>query len=341
MHNEQIRELARARARDILSQSASFHAMSVPDQKMMYHDVVEEQTRALSDPNAVSSAMRRGRRGSSQEKASDLINDKRHEDALDFSNAGEALEDVMEAVDFPEFVGGLLDAVFQGNMKVMKEQTQYFMKLMKEATKSTAEFVKGIDKTAAFAYLAENKPNEFNIAVEEDGEGGEKIALTDPGGDKADETDAKVKMAIMDAKIKMAQEHRALLRETLLMGVTRLVVEKGKIEAEVLFDFKGNRKMSKKDKALMKTSKSNGTSARTGGLFGFFSPVQGGHTNSNRTTQFSVSSASSSADDTLKTKLRGFVNIEFKTDYFKLDNFANMYAQPTEEEKKAALPSGG
>lgn len=331
MQNEQIRELARSRARDILSKSASFYAMSVPDQKNLYHDVVAEQMQLLhGQGGGVATAM--------AGKASDQIDDKRHDDALDFSNAGDALEDVMEAVDFPEFVKGLLSAVFDGNMKVMREQTQEYMNLMKAATKSVAEFVKGIDKTAAFGYLAENRPNEFNIMAEEDENGNETIALTDPGGDKADETDAKVKMAIMDAKIKMAQEHRAILRETLLMGVTRLVVEKGRIEAEVLFDFKGNRKMSKTDKALRKSTKTGGGSAR----FGLpFSPFKIGGGGSTRTTNFSVSSAKSSADDTLKTKLRGYVNIEFKTDYFKLDNFAEMYAPPTPEEKKAALPSGG
>ena len=39
----------------------------------------------------------------------------------------------------------------------------------------------------------------------------------------------------------MAKEHRAALREVLLMGVTRLVVKKGEIEAGVEFSVKATR----------------------------------------------------------------------------------------------------
>jgi hypothetical protein len=39
-----------------------------------------------------------------------------------------------------------------------------------------------------------------------------------------------------------------------------------------------------------------------------------------------VSSANSKNTDQLKANLTGKVKIEFKTDYFKLDNFAQMYA---------------
>jgi hypothetical protein len=142
----------------------------------------------------------------------------------------------------------------------------------------------------------------------------------------------------MDAKIKMAQEHRAALREMILMGVTRLVVEKGDVEAEVNFEFKGTRKVDKADKAGVKTSKSSGTSvSASGGLIGsIFGGPRGGHTSSTRQTQFSVSTTKSTSEDELKAKLRGFVKIQFKTDYFKLDIFAKMYGPASQEEKDAA-----
>jgi hypothetical protein len=38
----------------------------------------------------------------------------------------------------------------------------------------------------------------------------------------------------------------------------------------------------------------------------------------------------------LIAKLSGKVRIQFKTDYFKLDNFAQMYGPTTNEEQKAA-----
>ena len=165
--------------------------------------------------------------------------------------------------------------------------------------------------------------------------------MTNPKGEAVDIGDNEVKAKIMDAKIKMAQEHRAALREMILMGLTRLVVEKGEIEAEVNFEFKGKRTGEKKDRALNKTSSSSGTSARASS--GFLGKLFGGggigRTSSTQTTKFSVSSAKSTSEDELKAKLRGFVKIQFKTDYFKLDNFAQMYAPPSEKEKQAALPA--
>jgi hypothetical protein len=40
-----------------------------------------------------------------------------------------------------------------------------------------------------------------------------------------------------------------------------------------------------------------------------------------------VNTSDKKTTDELTAKLHGKVNIEFKTDYFKLDNFANMYAE--------------
>src|SRR5690606_4004856 len=103
-----------------------------------------------------------------------------------------------------------------------------------------------------------NNSDEFGISMEDDADGGQKMELTNPKGEKVDIGDNEVKAKIMDAKVKMAQEHRAALREMILMGVTRLVVENGEVEAEVNFEFKGTRKVDKNDKAGVKTSTSSG-----------------------------------------------------------------------------------
>ncbi len=345
MNNNHIKELARSRAREILSNNQSFRNLPIEDQKKMYLQVVDEQMGQLRSEEqsgyALEQADRRRptQRGNQDgpawmEEASDLVPDREHDKALNFDNAGEALQDVMDAVDFPKFVRDLLKSVFDANIDVMNAQTQDYIKLMKAATTDLSKFITSIDKTAAFAYLAENNPDEFNISLEEDEEEGQKMELTDPKGNIVDYGDNQIKSRIMDAKIKMAQEHRAALREMILMGVTRLVVDKGEVEAEVLFDFKGKRSVDKKDKAILRTTKDRVHTKKVGGIFGI-----GGRTvrtGGDQQTQLSVSSAKSSANDELNTKLRGFVNIKFKTDYFKLDNFAEMYAPPTPEQIKAA-----
>ena len=340
LSNGNLKQAARDKAKDILSQSASFKHMPPAEQKDIYKNVVEEQMALLRGEDPYAGAMARKKKGGMVDKSTDLLDDKRHEKGFD--EGVDSFEDLVDSVDFPQFVKDLLKAVFDANITVMKAQTDDYIRLMKQATTGLATFIKQIDNTTTFAYLAENNSDDFGITMEEDGDGGEKMVLAKPNGEKVDMEDNEVKAKIMDAKIKMAQEHRAALREMMLMGITRLVVDKGEVEAEVNFEFKGTRQVDKKDKALVKTSKSKGTSVRySRGIFGFLPGPTAGHTSSTRQTQLSVSSTKSTASDELKAKLRGFVKIQFKTDYFKLDNFAQMYGPASQEAKDAAaLPAG-
>jgi hypothetical protein len=229
-----------------------------------------------------------------------------------FDGSTEAFSELVESVDFPKFVADLLKAVFDANISVMRAQTDDYIRLMREATKSTADFVKNVKDDDAFAYLAEQKRDQYNVVVE-DG----KIALTNPEGEKVDPDDAVVKAKIMDAKIQMAKEHRAALREVILMGVTRLVVDKGEVEAGVEFKITAKRNSQKKHQ----DQNINVANVEAQGSFGMFS-AKASVTNTN----IQINTASKDASDDLSAKLMGKVNIKFKTDYFKLDNFANMYA---------------
>ena len=342
MYKDHKTELARSRARDILSNHATFRNLPAEQQREMYKRVVSEQMGKIMDEERGGLAQELRTIGTPR-KASDYIDDDRHEKG--FGDAAEDFTDFVESVDFPEFVKDLLKSVFDANMEVMKSQTDDYIRLMKEATTGLAKFIKQIDDTTTFAYLAENNSDQFNIMMEEDEEGNEKMALTNPQGEKVDVEDNEVKVKIMDAKIRMAQEHRAALREMILMGVTRLVVEKGEVEAEVNFQFKGTRKVDRKDKAL-RASERNYTQAKRRGFFGsvFGGPRQS--TTTGRNTMFNVSSTKSTQTDEMQAKLRGYVNIKFKTDYFKLDNFAQMYGPVPEDAREAAqapagqLPSG-
>ena len=58
-----------------------------------------------------------------------------------------------------------------------------------------------------------------------------------------------------------------------------------------------------------------------------------------KNTNINVSTSNKSADDTMTARLSGKVNIKFKTDYFKLDNFATMYADGGIAALKPAQPA--
>jgi hypothetical protein len=330
---------ARAQARGLLAESTAFKDLSDDEKKAMYIDLVRSLSRELSNGAPLSAAM--------VQPAGRMIDDKRHLNQR-IDQLGDIASDFVEAVDFPKFVRDLLKGVFDANLDVTIKQMEAYGNLLKLATASVSSFVNKIDNTAAFGYLAENKSDEFGLDfsdLDEDksADNPQGMVLTDKDGNKLDIGDNEVKAKIMDAKIAMAREQRALLREMILMGVTRLVVERGNVKAGVIFDFKATEKIAKADKAAAKESRSTGGSiSASGGLMGsIFGGPRGGQSWSHQEATITVASAKSQADTSLAAKLTGSVDITFKSDYFKLDNFATMYGPITREgAPAAALPAG-
>ncbi len=346
MDAEQQRELARARARRILARDENFRQLPMEHQREEYRRTVDEQLRQVrrgetprtySEAKLIPGFPPFG--GGDAPMASKMIDDKRHEKG--FEGGVDAFEDLVDSVDFPAFVRDLLKSVFDANISVMKAQTDDYIRLMKAATTGLAKFIKDVGDDDARAYAAENNASDLNMLIEDSPEGGQKIALTRPDGERIEGDDEAAILA--DAKIKMAQEHRHALREMILMGVTRLVVDKGEIEAEVNFEFHGKRDVQKSDKAIDKKDTLNQHSfGAGGGLTSLIGGPRSSHTHTEKRTQFSVASTKSTAEDELKAKLRGYVNIKFRTDHFKLDNFAQMYGPTTAaEQRTAALPPPG
>jgi hypothetical protein len=316
-----VKERARARAREVLGGSAVFQSMPLDDQKSIYLSLVQDYIdSAIGTPSGNGS-----RAPSARAMATDSGGDmgyKGYDPA--FQGDTQSFKDLVDSVDFPKFVADLLKAVFDANLTVMKTQTDSYIKLMKEATKSSADFIKKVKDDDTFAKLAESRGDKYNVITEKSPDGGNKLALTNPDGEKVDLEDAEVKRHILEAKINMAKEHRAALREVLLMGVTRLVVEKGEIEAGVEFTMHATRASTAhhEDQNINVTS----VDAEYGG--GFLGSIFGGPSGSISTTNtnIQVNTSDKKATDDLTANLHGKVNIKFKTDYFKLDNFANMYA---------------
>lgn len=322
-----LRELSRAETKAVLSESQAFLSMPMSEQQVVYRDMLDEtynrklRANGLARPFATDSGKDMGFKGYNP----------------GFEGSVDAFEDLVDSVDFPAFVADLLKAVFDANLKVMKQQTDSFIKLMKEASKSAADFIKQVKDDESFAKLAENRSDQYNVISERGSDGTTKLHLTDPTGEKVDLEDAAVKRALFEAKLAMAKEHRAALREIILMGVTRLVVRKGEIEASVEFTIKANRN-SKSRHEDQNINTVNAQFDYDPPLFGLFGGPSGSVAISN--TNIQVNTAEKTATDDLTAQLKGKVKIEFATDYFKLDNFANMYADGGVGAIKPAAPGG-
>jgi hypothetical protein len=332
-YSPDVLERARAETRSFLQGLSTFSTLSHDEQVKLYKQVLDANAARLTNGNG-SSGKKYALAKAEPKKASDLIDDNRHKNP-NIQQAGQIAGDYIESVNFPSFVKDLVKGVFDANLSVTIQQMEAYQKLLKAATESVSKFVNAIDDTQAFGYLAENQGDDFSISFDDEEkkpDGSPAMVLTDKDGNvvaregQQDLGDNQIKAKIMDAKIAMAREQRALLRETILMGVTRLVVERGTIKAGVVFDFKATEKIDRNDKAALKKDKATSVTSTVTGPFGnFFGGVSGGTTHTNRSSQISVATTKSTSSTDLSAKLTGSVEIIFKSDYFKLDNFATMY----------------
>lgn len=344
-----LKERARSQTRALLAESAAFRAMPFSSQQELYGQVYTANYQRLArkaQPDG---------RGTLARQAAFNPNDPT--DPRNFENrrieqAGQLAGEFIESVDFPGFVRDLTLAVFRGNLEVQRAQTEDFIRLLKAATASLANYVKEIDDFSAYARLAENEPDRFQMALpppppldddEDEGEGGAPQAptLLDSQGNPVDLGDNQIRAKILDTKVAMAQENRALLREVLLMGITRMIIRKGKIEAACVFDIKAKEKMTRVGQQQSEKVTTSGGNLGGGLNLGFLS-FGGGRSSTTRETEISVSSATGRTSTDLSAKITGSVMLEIESDYFKLDNFADMYRQIATPQApgNAAAPAG-
>lgn len=352
--NEETLAKARSIAKVALGGSSAFSQLSTDEQLAVYRDRVDEEYNNLlqADSTTYSQGMTDNRK---VEKFSDLqkkegirkrdgLGNERIVDDSRFDNknmdkAAKRMADMVDAVAFPDFVSDLLTGVFHANVQANIEQMEAYQNMLKQATKSLATYIQQITPEQSFAYLAENNSDEFGLSFPDmddfGDEDSDKVILTDKNGNPVDTEDTKIKAKIMDAQIAMAKEQRALLRESVLMGVQRLVVDKGTIQAGLIIDISSKATVTKTEKG--KTNRDRKSSSwhlggggtargRRGGTVGL-----GITTSKGQKSEIRVASASGVQDDSLKAKMTGNVEITFRTDHFKLDNFKKTLGMEDEE----------
>lgn len=340
--HQELKAQARDRAKSILAQSYAFRQMDESEQMALYRDTVNSEYQQLAEQQGLVESFASG----------DLINKKLHTNE-DLDKAGERAGDFMREVDFPQFVEDLLKAVFDANLNVTLEQMKAYQELLKASTASLSEFVIKMRDDEALYRLVEQQGDMYSLGYPGDfaggggkddfgdfggsggGGGGDPFAFSleqvnNPGdpilidkrtGKPVDMKSPDIRAKIMDAKLAMAKEHRALLRETVLMGVSRLVVERGTVKAGVVFDIKSSSKRNVTDQAKEKVDRTK-RSTSGGGFLGFFSRRG---SSSERSSQLTVTTVKSEAATSLSAQVTGSVEIIFKSDYFKLDNFAQIF----------------
>ncbi|NUP09120.1 MAG: hypothetical protein HOW73_23975 [Polyangiaceae bacterium] len=341
--NKRVLDIARGEVRRLLTDTPAFRELSPEARKDLAHNMVK-----------IASYIAGGVRGESTPTSAVIAKEATASDDMARSGAAaaeqgsEVLADSVQKVDFPAFVAGLIDGVFNAIVESSVKQMEAYAELVKNVAKSVDDFMKdNVTENQARDYLADKYPEHLELDL---GAGTptlkpkpgletgtmpnffQDLGLPNPMTTVDDQT---VEQELVPAaRRRLAMDRQQLLATMVLMGINRLIVTDGSIKASVVFDL-NTRDTARQSRSGTRTTnfQENTTSGHRPGIFGIFR----GYRTVDRTAQFTAQtvntdSASSESTVDLKTKLAGEVNLRFRSETFPLDKMTELI-QPDLKEK--------
>jgi hypothetical protein len=310
--DREVVDRVRADLKKYLSENPTFLSLPRDKQVEMYREMLArgvERARRRTDP-----ATAQGRR------ARGLNTDATDPTRLD--ELAPLAGDFLAEVNFVDFVRDLITGTYGAIVDSTIEQTDAFVRQFKELSKPLGVIARDhVSSLDAMAEMAASDPLRFTMGPE-----GE---LTDAeSGMSVDTSNDEIQRLMFEARLKLAKEMRFARREVMLAGQQRLVVDKGTIRAALLFNVRGTEAGQAKERDTDITQRGTEGGLKVGGgllpgrgLFG--GGIGGGTTKKN--TKITVSSRELVTNADLNAQISGFVEVNFKSDYFRLDNFADLF----------------
>lgn len=259
------------------------------------------------------------------------------------STLGTNARKLMEAVDFPKFVGGLIQNVFQAIVDATIQQMRAYGELLKSVSQSVDQFAQdNITLDNARDYVADKFPDAFDVKRNEEA-GGNMLAMREVEDVDAmmarinaemglaqpvdDISDAEQEQRFVQAaRLQMARSRQQMLSSMVILGINRIVVTDGQINAKVVFDFRASDEMMRDAQAGLTDTTSSYNRNQTRAGFGL--PWSGASTRNDNvqrhmTTVSSSVNEESESKQEMKAKLTGEVRVNFKSDYFPMEKLAS------------------
>ncbi len=247
------------------------------------------------------------------------------------------------SVDFPQFVGGLIQNVFQAIVSASIQQMKAYGDMLKSVAQTVDQFAQdNISLDQARGWLADKYPDTLEVGHADDGDTpgfrlqargedgdanlgriNQEMQLLKPVNDLSDE-DQEGRL-VAAARMQMARSRQQLLASMVLLGINRIVITDGMINAKVVFDFRASDEARRKARAGLTDRErmdNKNTTAAGAGFPGW------GAASMNQNEYEHTTTVSSSVDETseskaeLKAKLTGEVRVNFKSDYFPMEKLA-------------------
>ncbi len=239
---------------------------------------------------------------------------------------GELARATLNAVDFPSFVSGLIKGTFQAIVDATIQQMEAYATLLQEVAKTVDDYMRdNVTVDSARDYLADRYPSVLtrNTAT---GTPSLDVNLSNPtqqlptfftdlGFDMPAEIDPdSLESVIVPAARKtMAEQRHQTLATMVLLGLNRIIVSDGEINAKLQFHV---------DASETTGIKFDSTQTSMGNLAG----TSGKSTFSGNGIMVNTVSLNAQSDVNLRTDLTGEVRVKFVSDVLPLASFANSAA---------------
>lgn len=238
---------------------------------------------------------------------------------------GEVARATLEAIDFPNFVSGLIQGTFQAIVDSSVQQMQAYAEMLKQVASTVDQFMaENVSDGMARDYLADrygeivsrdNSSGRPRLSVNTDA-GGELPSFFNDLGFAAPEdlTDDSVEdIVVPAARRSLAEQRQQTLATMVLMGINRVLVNDGEITAKLMFHVDASETAEVRFDQQKTTV---GTMARTAGTSPF--TAQGILVN--------TTNVNAQSDINVRTDLTGQVTVRFRSETFPLERFADSYA---------------
>jgi hypothetical protein len=333
----------RTAVRALLQQSDAFREMSPDEQKTLANAMVKVGS-YLAEPGWLD--LPTVSRGLAEEKEANPVEDLKKRLAgapgqvgSEFT-AGAVREGVQQfgelvkKVDFPAFVSGLVQGVFKAVVDASIEQMKAYGELLSATAKTVDQFASDhITEGQARDYVANRYPSA--VQVDTSGDGGAKLkpkedstADVDLGkafnvGQDVDLNDETSELALVNAaKLEMARSKQQLLATMVLLGINRIVVTDGHINAKVVFDMRADDSAARHATAEMHDEQKSHSQIGAAG-FGWGGAIAASAGQSHVATVASAVDDTSQSRAEVKANLTGEVRLNFKSETFPLDRMVD------------------
>ncbi len=335
--------VVRQRVRGLLERSDTYKNLSTDERRSMANSLVNVVA-YLADPKAGQDDIPENIAGGEQAMAMAQASSKRGgtkaglvQDDFKGTAAREGADvykELVNAVDFPEFVSELIDGVFNSIVNASIKQMDAYSKLLESVVKSVNEFATdNFTLNEGRDWLTDRFPTQLTTNIEM---GEPKLAMTEQAEENGlDEVKAALGMdADIDlddetseqelarrGQLEMARLRQKQLATMVLLGINRVVVTNGMINAKVKIDVQTTDTAERGRRAsdYDKTYQHNTRAKRAG----WFSNKSSSSRSGSRTIISSSLNENSESEINAKAKLTGEVRVNFKSETFPLEKMAS------------------